>query len=127
MDKSIVLNQVTCLECNTVLRSINRHDFKKCNCPNETSVDGGFEYSKYGGKDLEKVSALTLYSDDDHNILRDFCEWSKLDTKTNNHSFIKIKDLGDDHLKSLVNYSFMSDSYKKIIQDEINFRNQNKN
>jgi hypothetical protein len=126
-NKRIVLNQVQCLECNTILKSFNRHHFNQCKCPNETFVDGGFEYVRVGGKDLSKVSELTLYNTDPHNILRDFCEWGVLNTKNNSHNFVKIKDLGDDHLEELIKYNYISDDYRKIMTDEKEFRLNKKN
>lgn len=41
-----------------VLVSFNRHDYKTCLCPNETMVDGGHDYLRYGGKNLSKVQVL---------------------------------------------------------------------
>ncbi len=49
-----------CLLCNKVIFSVNRHDYRKCGCPNETVVDGGREYLRYGGKDMTKIKLVTL-------------------------------------------------------------------
>lgn len=38
-------NSVQCLECNEIIRSVNRHDFVMCGCGN-VSVDGGSWYLK---------------------------------------------------------------------------------
>ena len=54
-----IMGKVKCLECGVVLDSIFRHDYKTCECPNETMVDGGDDYLRYGGKDLKKVLRLS--------------------------------------------------------------------
>ena len=51
-------NRVLCLSCNKVLESVSRHDFVTCGCENETFVDGGRTYQRYGGVDLSKVEPL---------------------------------------------------------------------
>jgi len=52
----MTVNKVKCLVCNIVLESLHRHDYKTCDCPQETMVDGGHDYHKWGGKDLDKVA-----------------------------------------------------------------------
>ena len=51
-------NSVICLACGMVLESVYRHDFQKCDCENETFVDGGLDYQRVGGMDLSKVKVL---------------------------------------------------------------------
>ena len=51
----MALNRVKCLECNTILESKYTHDFQQCDCPNKTFTDGGNEYQRYGGMDMDKV------------------------------------------------------------------------
>jgi hypothetical protein len=55
---SSIMGKVQCLECGEVLESKHRHDYVSCNCPNKTSVDGGDDYLRIGGKDLNKIKAL---------------------------------------------------------------------
>lgn len=52
------MGKVKCLVCNRVLESKHRHDFVQCNCKNETFVDGGNEYLRYGGMDLDKIEII---------------------------------------------------------------------
>ena len=47
--------KVQCLCCGEVLQSKHVHDFQQCSCPNYTFVDGGSEYCRYGGKDMNKI------------------------------------------------------------------------
>lgn len=49
-----------CLKCNTVFYSTYRHDYTKCGCKNETFVDGGSDYLRWGAKDMTKVRIVTL-------------------------------------------------------------------
>lgn len=50
--------KVKCLVCNTILESKFRHDFQRCNCENQTFVDGGNDYTRYGGMDLTKIEVV---------------------------------------------------------------------
>lgn len=52
MEKQLIYNSVKCLNCGEILVSYHRHDYKTCNCENETMCDGGLDYGRYGGKDL---------------------------------------------------------------------------
>ena len=52
------MSKVKCLECGEVLESKFRHNFVSCGCPNEAFVDGGNDYLRCGGKDLDKIEFL---------------------------------------------------------------------
>ena len=53
-----------CLSCDKELESKFTHNFVNCPgndkgpCENETFVDGGNEYNRYGGKDILKIKVL---------------------------------------------------------------------
>lgn len=51
-------NKVKCLACGVILESKYMHDFQICECENETFVDGGKYYQRYGGMDSRKVKVL---------------------------------------------------------------------
>lgn len=54
-----------CRCCGKVLVSLSRHDYKTCGCPNETMVDGGADYARYGGMDLNKVAyGVFIFNDE---------------------------------------------------------------
>ena len=40
---------VQCPDCNKRMFSYSRHNYKTCGCDNETMVDGGKDYLRYGG------------------------------------------------------------------------------
>lgn len=50
--------KIRCTECGTELESKFRHDYQSCDCPNQTSADGGNDYGRYGGKDLNKIEVF---------------------------------------------------------------------
>ena len=49
---------IKCLECGVKLHSLYRHDFKQCECEQGSFIDGGFDYARYGGEDMDKVVFL---------------------------------------------------------------------
>lgn len=51
---------VQCLVCKEVLVSNSRHDFNQCWCDNDTFVDGGYDYLRYGGINMSKIRVLKL-------------------------------------------------------------------
>ena len=52
------MGAVKCLKCGVVLESLFRHDFRMCDCDNQTMVDGGTDYIRLGGMDMEYVEQL---------------------------------------------------------------------
>jgi hypothetical protein len=52
------MSAVKCLKCGVVLESLYRHDFQMCECDNETFVDGGTDYTRLGGMDMEYIEVL---------------------------------------------------------------------
>lgn len=53
-------NIIQCKQCGMILVSFDRHDYKTCCCPNQTMVDGGHDYIRYGGINLNKVQVLKI-------------------------------------------------------------------
>ncbi len=54
----IIRNAVKCNNCQEVLQSTHVHDYVECMC-GETMVDGGNEYFRYGGNDVETLFIST--------------------------------------------------------------------
>jgi hypothetical protein len=46
---------VQCPGCKLRLFSMHRYDFVMCDCKNDTFVDGGLGYLRYGGKKMPKI------------------------------------------------------------------------
>ena len=104
MEIQIILNRVQCKNCGEVLTSYNRHDYKTCGCENETMVDGGTDYQRYGGKDLSLVdSSSTIYLSDDHMMNRSAAHWGNRgkDGKSS-LSYKSIADMSNDHIINIL-------------------------
>ncbi len=56
----ILINAAVCKKCNTYIRSINRHDYKMCDCQ-KVGVDGGSWYAKRMGNDKDRVDIIELF------------------------------------------------------------------
>ena len=104
MEKQIILNRVQCKECGEVLTSYNRHDYKTCSCTNETMVDGGTDYQRYGGKDLSLVdSSSTIYLSDDHMMNRSAAHWGNRGKDGRDPlSYKSIADMSNDHISNIL-------------------------
>lgn len=59
--KVLTRNAVKCLVCNTVLESKHQHHFLECGCRNQSFVDGGLLYIRFGAVDLDLVENLCEY------------------------------------------------------------------
>lgn len=53
-------NAARCLDCNVVLYSRFRHDFKECPCGN-LMVDGGSAYVRRGWKEQSRIEEITSW------------------------------------------------------------------
>lgn len=52
------MGKVKCKNCGQVLESKHVHDFQMCSCENETFVDGGDEYIRIGGHNLDLIEVI---------------------------------------------------------------------
>lgn len=104
MEIQIILNRVQCKNCGEVLTSYNRHDYKTCGCENETMVDGGNDYQRYGGKDLSLVdSSSTIYLSDDHMMNRSATHWGNRGKDGRSPlSYKSIADMSNTHLANIL-------------------------
>jgi hypothetical protein len=64
----IISNKVRCKECDDIIESIHRHDFKECKC-GLIYIDGGRNYLRRGWTNVEKTpeecfEELSEYEDD---------------------------------------------------------------
>lgn len=105
MEKQLIHNSVTCLECGETLISRFTHDYNTCSCPQQTSVDGGLSYGKYGGKDLNKVQTNYLYNDAPHEIIREYLERGTYGKNGDEElKYVKLKDIDDSWLQAIIVY-----------------------
>ena len=104
MEIQIILNRVQCKNCGEVLTSYNRHDYKTCGCENETMVDGGTDYQRYGGKDLSLVdSSSTIYLSDDHMMNRSAAHWGGRGKDGREAlSYKSVADMSNEHILNIL-------------------------
>lgn len=104
MEKQIILNRVQCRECGEVLTSYNRHDYKTCGCTNETMVDGGTDYQRYGGLNLDLVdTSSTIYLSDDHAMNRSAAHWGNRGKDGRSPlSYKSVADMSNTHLANIL-------------------------
>ena len=102
--KQIILNRVQCRECGEVLTSYHRHDYKTCGCTNETMVDGGNEYQRYGGLNLDLVdTSSTIYLSDDHMMNRSAAHWGNRGKDGKSPlSYKSVADMSNDHINNII-------------------------
>ena len=119
-------NRVKCLECGTILESHYRHDYKTCTCPNQTVVDGGTDYLRYGGMDFSKVEPLTEYYTEEEwaNILKR--EQTRDVTIVSAAAYIQLQEMLDnppepnEKLKKLLSKKVAANEDEKDSQDPDN-------
>jgi two-component sensor histidine kinase len=104
MEKQIILNRVQCRECGEVLTSYHRHDYKTCSCTNETMVDGGNEYQRYGGLNLDLVdTSSTIYLSDDHEMNRSAAHWGNRGKDGKSPlSYKSVAEMSNDHINNII-------------------------
>lgn len=120
--KQLVYNAVRCLECNELLVSYSRHDYKMCNCPNGAMVDGGMDYGRYGAKDMSKIEKIDIYDDDDFEVVRKHAvRGSRGPNGDQPLSWIAICDMDDDYLQAVLDYGG-AEWHLNIIKKEIEYR-----
>lgn len=85
-------------------------------------VDGGTDYVRYGGKDMSKVVHHAVYDDEDFEKVRQYATRGSrgVDGKMK-LTYIPIKDLDDDHLQSILDYSGAK-WHLDLIRKEIKYR-----
>ena len=54
-------NAMKCLACGKTIESTYRHHYVTCGCPNQTMVDGGLAYNRWGAMDPSQVENLCEY------------------------------------------------------------------
>lgn len=125
MESNIVHSQVTCLECGEVLVSQHRHDYKTCSCPNETMVDGGNAYVRFGGKDLSKVDAFTVFDTDDFKFVRRYASRGGRGVDGKEPlTWTKLCDMNDQWLQAVLDYypEGTENPHLTLIRKEIEYR-----
>ena len=105
MEKQLIYNSVKCLKCNDILVSYRRHDYKTCSCSNETMVDGGLDYGRYGGKDLSLVETNYLYDDAPFEVIREHMfRGGRGKSGKEELKYVKLSEVDDEWLGAIIDY-----------------------
>ena len=57
------MSVAVCRQCGEILLSKHVHDLVQCKCPNKSMLDGGDDYTRKGGVDLNKVHTCLSMSE----------------------------------------------------------------
>ena len=114
--RQLVYNAVKHLECGETIVSYHRHDMKHCSCGG-AMVDGGTDYARYGGFNIEKIS---IYADDDFELVRKYATRGSRGPN-GDLSWIAICDMDDDYLEAALDYGG-PDWHLELIKKEIEYR-----
>ena len=55
----MIVKAITCPKCGDTIFSRARHDFRSCSC-GAIFIDGGFDYVRIGGNELETIKVFDL-------------------------------------------------------------------
>jgi len=126
----LLYNAIKCPD-GTLLVSRHQHDFQmhRQKDGREYFVDGGLAYQRIGHSDTEYIN-LSVYTHDLHEKIREHFDWIRHFDKDMNKlpqpEIIKLKDITDEHLMKLVEWTdtgFHKEIHKVFV-DEVEYRNQ---
>lgn len=130
--EQLVLNRVICLECGEVLTSYHVHDYKTCGCKNETMIDGGLEYQRYGGVDMTKIDfSPTVYlSNDpkDHGLMRVSFHWGTYGKDGDQpRKWVTPSQMSNNHLNNIIDKfgERLTPWILNIFKRELEYRKEN--
>ena len=89
-------------------------------------VDGGFDYIRYGAKDMSKVVHHAVYADEDFEKVRQYAtRGSRGKDGKEPLSYISICNMDDDYLEAVLEYGG-ADWHLDLIRKEIKYREDEK-
>jgi hypothetical protein len=116
--RQLVYNAVKCRDCDETIVSYYGHDYKTCSCGN-AMVDGGTDYARYGGKNIEKID---IYADDDFEVVRKYATRGTSGPNGDQpFTWIALCDMTDEHLEAVLDYGG-ADWHIELIRKEIEYR-----
>lgn len=122
--RQIVYNAVQCKACKKVLVSYSQHDYKTCGCPQDTMVDGGTAYARFGGVDMDKVKSLCVYLDEDFTKVRDYAHWGNRGKDGKQPlTYLPLSQMTNNHLIALLDYGIIN-WYKQLVEQELDYRKE---
>lgn len=124
--KQIIKNKVTCLACNITLTSEHRHDYKTCDCPNHTMIDGGLDYVRYGGVNMDLVKIETEFLSGDFMERRKTITWGSYGREGNQPlRYIPVCEMTNDHLEAVLDNCRPMHYIQECMKQELQYRNDN--
>lgn len=102
--EQLVYSTATCKKCGDVLVSRHRHDYVMCTCDNKTMLDGGTDYQRYGGVDLDLVdTSASVYLTDGFDKCRTVPIWGTYGKDGKQPlKHVSIADMEDEHLEAVI-------------------------
>lgn len=102
--EQIVYSTATCRKCGEKLQSINRHDYTMCTCDNKTMLDGGTDYQRYGGVDLDQVDLSgTVFLNDGFEKCRLAPIWGSYGKDGKQPlKYVSVSEMNDGHLEAVI-------------------------
>lgn len=105
MGNKLIYNSVVCLSCGETLISRYTHDYKMCTCENKTFVDGGLDYQRSGGKNLDLVQSYCIDDSENFETLRFYIERGTRGINGDEPlRYVKLKDIDDKWLQNIIKY-----------------------
>ena len=102
--EQIVYSTATCKKCGDVLVSMHRHDYVTCGCDNKTMLDGGTDYQRYGGADLDLVDlSNTVYLTEGFEKCRTAPIWGSYGINGDEpRKWMSVSEMNDGHLEAVI-------------------------
>lgn len=122
MKDNIIYNAIRTPD-GTLLESRHRHDYVTYLDKNgkQYMVDGGHDYLRRNShSDYEE---LTVYYSDGHAKVREFLFWgTRGKDGTEPLTYIKLKDMSTEHIRAVMDLSYVDETYHQCFNDEIKWR-----
>jgi len=121
----LIQNALRCKVCNKIILSSSVHDYVKCGCENEAMVDGGLDYFKRGGVNMEMLEDLSLNSNSTSEEFYNKLVWGNrgIDGKQP-LEYKLINSLETDHIQAILkNVSKIGKYHKKVMLEVLKKRN----
>jgi hypothetical protein len=102
--EQIVFSTATCKKCGDVLISRHRHDYVMCTCDNKSMLDGGTDYQRYGGVDLDLLDLSgTVYLTDGFEKCRVVPIWGSYGKDgTEPVKYMSVAEMETEHLGAII-------------------------
>lgn len=111
----------------TILQSFNRHDFKEYKDKNGETymVDGGLDYlRRYIGQN-EPYKELSVYSDDDFDVIREYFRWGTYGKKGDQPiRYVALADMSNAHIQACLDNLILHPLFEELFLKELDFRNK---